>query len=266
MPLASLNGEIGPVEAATIPVTDAGLVRGDGVFEVVKLYGGRLFAWEDHLRRLQRSAANLHLPLDADAVRGETEALVARIGPEDHDEIVRIMVTRGGARIVTIEPCPSHVEAIALAPVTYAPPRLMDGIKSLSYGANMLATRLAQEQGAHEAVLVTPHGRVLEAPTSSLFWAQGEVLVTPPLSDHILDSITRRRVMARVEVQEQPTTLEDLQGAGEAFLASTTREVQPVARVGDVDLPAAPGPRTREAQEAFRRTVEEELGAVAPGG
>src|SRR4051794_18336151 len=263
MALASLNGEIGPVEAATLPVTDAGLVRGDGVFEVVKLYGGRLFAWEDHLRRIAGSANNLRLPIDVDALRRETEALVAQIGPEDHEEVVRIMVTRGGARIILVEPCPTHVEAIALAPVTYAPPRLMDGIKSLSYGANMLATRIAQEQGADEALLVTPHGRVLEAPTSSLVWAQGEVLITPPLSDHILDSITRRRLLAKLDMQEQPTTLEDLEGATEAFLASTTREVQPVRRIGDVDLPAAPGPRTREAQTAFRQVIEEEVGAVA---
>jgi branched-chain amino acid aminotransferase len=266
MALASLNGEIGPVESATIPVTDAGLVRGDGVFEVVKLYGGRLFAWEDHLRRIAASAANLRLEIDVDAVRREAEALVAQTGPEDHDEVVRIMVTRGGRRIVMVEPCPRHVEAIALAPVTFAPPRLMDGIKSLSYGANMLATRVAQEQGADEALLVTPHGRVLEAPTSSLFWAHGDALVTPPLSDHILDSITRRRLMAEIDVEEQPTTLEDLQGASEAFLASTTREVQPVRRVGGVDLAEAPGARTREAHEAFRRVVERELGAVAPGG
>ena len=83
----------------------------------------------------------------------------------------------------------------------YAPTRILDGVKSLSYGANMLATRLAKEQGAHEALLVTPHGRVLEAPTCSFFYSyDGATLCTPPLSEHILDSITRRMILATTEV------------------------------------------------------------------
>ena len=78
--------------------------------------------------------------------------------------------------------------------VTYAPTRVLDGVKSLSYAANMLCTRLAQERGFDEALLVTPHGRVLEAPTSTLFWVDADgALCTPPLDEHILASITRDR-------------------------------------------------------------------------
>src|SRR5690606_4326701 len=116
---------------------------------------------------------------------------------------------------------------------------------SLSYAANMLCARLAREQGADDALLVTPHGRVLEAPTSSVFVVLGGRLCTPPLGDHVLDSITRRRVREVADVVERPVTLSEAQGASEAFLASTLKEVLPVRAIDDVALPA-PGPVTRE--------------------
>src|SRR5439155_25947843 len=117
--------------------------------------------------------------------------------------------------------------------VTYAPTRILDGIKSLSYASNMLASRLARERGFDEALLVTPHGRVLEGPTSSFFWARDGVLRTPPLDERILASITPDRVVQAVEVSEEPCTLDDLREADEAFLASTVREVLPVVAIED---------------------------------
>jgi branched-chain amino acid aminotransferase len=104
---------------------------------------------------------------------------------------------------------------------------------------------------------------VLEAPTSSIFWvAPDGVLCTPPLDEHILASITRDRVMGVVEVEERTVTSEELLDAREAFLASTTREVQPVAAIEDRELPA-PGERTAEAAAAMRSHIEEELAATA---
>ncbi len=98
--------------------------------------------------------------------------------------------------------------------MTYAPNRVLDGLKSLSYAANMLAKRLAKDAGYDDALFVTPHGRVLEGTTSSFFWvdASGELL-TPPLEDRILASITRDRVIAATGAQERSCTLEDLQAA-----------------------------------------------------
>jgi branched-chain amino acid aminotransferase len=143
--------------------------------------------------------------------------------------------------------------------VTYAPNRVLDGVKSLSYAGNMLASRLARERGFDEALLVTPHGRVLEAPTSSLFWADSDGLWTPPLDEHILASITRDRVLQVCEVGERPLTTDELLAADEAFLASTTREVQSVAGVEDRDLGEA-GPRTTAAAAALRENIAAELG------
>jgi branched-subunit amino acid aminotransferase/4-amino-4-deoxychorismate lyase len=133
-------------------------------------------------------------------------------------------------------------------------------VKSLSYAANMQATRIAQDRGADEAVLVRPDDVVLEAPTSTLFWADPSgTLRTPSLETGILDSITRARLMGELDAEEGAWDVAELLAAREAFLASTTREVQAVARVDDVDLPEVAGPRTREAIEAFSRVLEREL-------
>lgn len=241
-----------------IAVTDHGLLRGDGAFEVIRAYGGRPFALEDHLRRLSATCAGLRLPVDVDVVREDVATLLAAAG--DVDAGVRVALTRGGRRIVLLEDLPDWGPTITLATVTYAPTRVLDGIKSLSYAGNVLATRLAQERGAQEALLVTPHGRVLEAPTSAVFVAfDDRELVTPPLDDHILDSITRRRLLSLVACREAPVTLDELRGAREVFIASTTREVHPVASVDGEPVADAPGPLTRAAAEAFRAHVEAEL-------
>ena len=141
---------------------------------------------------------------------------------------------------------------------------MLNRLKTLSYAANMLAGRIAKEQGADEALLVTPHGRVLEGPTWTFFWVAGGRLLTPPLSDGILDSITRARLLEELDVTEAPCTLDDVRAAEEAFIASSVREVLPIAAVDDIELPQAPGPVTEAAHEAFRRRVARELGAPAP--
>src|SRR4051794_2463903 len=150
--LGILDGTVMPADEVRIPATDEGLLRGDGVFEVMRLYDGRPFAVDDHLARMERSAANLRLPLDVDALRADIAALLDAGRPEDG--VVRVLVTRGGRRIGFIEPMPELPDTLALQTITYAPTRILDGVKSLSYGANMLASRLALEQGADEALLV----------------------------------------------------------------------------------------------------------------
>jgi branched-chain amino acid aminotransferase len=124
----------------------------------------------------------------------------------------------------------------------------------------MQATRLAQAQRAEEAVLVRPDGIVLEAPTSTLFWVSPDgVLVTPALDVGILESITRARIVRELHVEEGAFPVEDLRGTHEAFLASTTREVQPVSAIDGRALRDCPGERTREAMDAFGSVLEREL-------
>jgi branched-chain amino acid aminotransferase len=152
---------------------------------------------------------------------------------------------------------PDAPERIRLQSITYSPTRVLDGVKSLSYAANMLASRLARERGADEALLVTPHGRVLEAPTSSIFWIKDGDIITPPLSEHILASITRALVMELTDAREEPCTLDDVLTADEAFLTSTTREVQPVAAIDGQSLPAESPVTEQVALEASARIQAE---------
>jgi branched-chain amino acid aminotransferase len=258
--LACIDGQTMPAQEATIPATDEGFLRGDGAFEVIRVYDGRPFALRDHLDRLERSAANLRLEnVPRSELESEIPALLDDRGGSDFDGLLRVVLTRGGRRLLLTEPLPAAPVRIRLGVVEYAPTRVLDGVKSLSYGANMLCGRLARERGFDEALLVTPHGRVLEGPTMSMFWVdRAGTLNTPPLSEHILASITRERVMRVADVTERPCTMDDLREASEAFLASTTREAQSIAAIEDIELPE--GERTRETREALRALIEQELG------
>src|SRR5690349_13131114 len=221
--LASVNGTVSPTAEATLPLKDDGLYRGDGAFEVIRLYGGRPFALADHLDRLGRSAAAIELEFDRGALEREIEALLAEHGEGDGQ--LRLVVTRGGRRIAATEPLPPHGESLRLAVVTYSPTVILNGVKSLSYAANMQATRLAQSQGADEAVLVQPDGTVLEPPTSSIFWVSPQgALRTPALEAGVLESITRDRLVKALSVDEGAWPVADLRAAEEAFVASTDRK------------------------------------------
>jgi branched-chain amino acid aminotransferase len=255
--LASVDGKIAPTRESTLSLPDDGLYRGDGVFEVIRLYSGRPFALTEHLDRIERSASAIELPVERELLERELAALLAEYGGDDGQ--LRIVLTRGGRRVLLTEELPPRGATVRLATVTYSPSVILDGVKSLSYAANMQATRIAVGRGADEALLVRPDGSVLEAPTSAVFWvAEGGALRTPSLEAGILDSITRAQIVRELDVEEGQFDVEDVLGASEAFLASTTREVQPVAGIDDRDL-EAPGERTREAQTAFEAVLESAL-------
>lgn len=235
--LVTLDGQLMPIGEATISVEDEGLLRGDGVFEVIRIYGGRAFELSAHLDRLERSAAGIRLELsDRSQFEQEIAELLAARGRGDY--VLRLVCTRRGRRIAMTEPMPKMPLATRLAFVEYSPSVLLDGLKTLSYGANVLATRIAKERGFDEALLVRPDGEVLEAPTATIFWVDREdVLCTPPIEEGILASITRNILLSLTRATERTGTREDLADAKEAFLASTLREVQPVSAIEDTVLP-----------------------------
>lgn len=256
--LTSVDGQITETAQARIPAADDGLLRGDGVFEVIRLYAGKPFALIEHLDRLERSAATLELTVERASYEDEIGRLLAAFG--EHEGQLRLVVTRGGRRLAFTENLPARGETVRLATVTYAPSEILNGVKSLSYAANMQATRLAQGQEAEEAVLVRPDGVVLEAPTSTIFWVSYDgVLLTPALDVGILESITRDRIVRELHVEEGAFQVGDLRGTHEAFLASTVREVQPVKAIDGRELPRCPGERTREAAEAFISVLNREI-------
>jgi branched-chain amino acid aminotransferase len=259
--LASVDGRITLASEARIPASDDGLLRGDGVFEVIRVYDGRPFALEAHMTRLERSASNLRLPIDLEAVRSDAHRLLAHAGTGPDHALLRIVLTRGGRRVLLTEALPPVPDRVRLGSITYSPTRVLDGVKSLSYAANMLASRLARERGFDEALLVTPHGRVLEAPTSSIFWIRDGEVLTPPLDERILASITRAVVIELAKAKERACTVEDLAAADEVFLASTVREVQPVVGIDEHVLDSGGG-RSAEIARDFTARVESELGSA----
>lgn len=254
---ASIDGALCDAGEATVPVYDDGLLRGDGAFEYVRCYAGRPFTLAEHLERLERTCATLRLACPRRELETDVERLFAWVGPVSTD--LRIVLTRGGRRIVFFEPSLEWPPA-RLALVTDAPRLVLSGAKSLSYAGNMLAMRLARERGFQEALLTTSEGRVMEVQQAAFFWVtpQGE-LCTPPLREGILDSITRRIVLKRLSVEERVCRTSDALGAREAFLAGTAREIQPVAVIEDRAFGEVPGPVTLEAVAAYRHEVEDRL-------
>lgn len=261
-PIVTLvDGE--PVGA--IAVTDSSVLRGDGCFEAIRSYRGRLFRAADHLDRLERSAAALQLTLpDRGVVRGWME----RVVPDGADCIVRVVLTRGGAVpgappgercVVLSHPLPGKVGDIRLWPVAapwHPAGREWDlaGVKTISYAPNLAATRRALSRGAHDALLISDRGLVLEGPTYAIGWCRDNRLYTPALRLGILDSITTRVVRElRPDIQEAEADLAELEAADEVFAMSTVKEVVPVVGVGEAVF--APGPLTRQLAQRFGELV-----------
>jgi branched-chain amino acid aminotransferase len=263
---ASVDGRITAPEDATISILDDGLLRGDGAFEVVKLYGGHPFRLGAHLDRLRRSADAIHLDFDGAALGTEIAALLDA-GAGAGEGCLRIVLTRGGRRLLTLEDLPDWAPSARVSLVTLSPSEILAGVKSISYAANMHATRLAVADGADEAIYVDATGTVLEAPTSSVFWTSPDgVLRTPSLAVGILDSITRAVVVDALAVEEGRYPSVDLAGAHAAFLASTTREIQPIAAVDGRALEVVGGEHAEAARAALADAVATERAAIARSG
>jgi branched-chain amino acid aminotransferase len=256
--LCSLDGRLMPVGEASISITDDGFIRGDGAFEMLKLYDGRPFALTDHLDRLDRSAEGIFLEYDRQTFEQEIASLLAE--NRQHDGELRLVLTRGGRRLAIIEPPHEFPHGLSLSSVKYEPTIVLTGLKTLSYEANMTATRIAKRDGADEALLVKPDGTVMEAPTSTLFWVDGEGgLHTPKLGAGILASITRQRIMQIVPVEESDDyQLRDVMDASEAFLASSLREVQGVSSLDGLSY-TCPGPVTQQVAGLLSERIEAEL-------
>jgi len=257
--LCSLDGKISPVAEATVSITDEGFLRGDGAFEMLRLYGGAPFALTDHMDRLGRSAAGIFLDWDRATFEREIDALLDA-NPKK-DAALRLVLSRGGRRVAIIEDFPDFEHDLSLSTIAYQPTIVLNGLKTLSYGANMLATRLAKQQGADEALLTRPDGTLLEAPTSTIFWADSEGnLHTPALDTGVLASITRQRIMDMLPVRESDKyMLTDIEDAEEVFLASSLREVQGVSLVDGLEF-ACPGPVTQRVSDLLSERIEAELG------
>jgi branched-chain amino acid aminotransferase len=264
--LCSVDGAVVPVGEASVSIMDDGLIRGDGAFEMLKLYDGRPFALEDHLNRLEHTTEGIFLEWDRAAFESEIAALLEANRQGDGE--LRLVLTRGGRRLAIIEPPHEFAHGLSLSTVQYQPTIVLTGLKTLSYAANMTATRTAKREGADEALLVGPDGTVMEAPTSTIFWVDGDGnLHTPKLEAGILASITRNRIMRVAPVEEARTyQLRDVQEASEVFLASSLREVQGVSSLDGLTY-ACPGPVTERVAGLLAERIQAELsGALSLEG
>ena len=247
---AMVDGRLCAVGEATVPASDEGLLRGDGAFEFIRVYSGHPLALAEHLGRLERTCTTVRLVCDREQVERDIGAVVAALGPQDYH--LRVVLTRGGLRLVLAEPVSPLPDDLRLALVVDTPRRVLGGAKTLSYAGNMLAKRLAVERGFDEALFVTPEGLILELTTASFFYVDVDgALCTPPLTGDILDSVTRRILLRRLAVEERPCSREGVLVCQEAFAASTAREVQAVGLIETRTFDDVPGPLTRAARAAL---------------
>lgn len=259
-----VDGGLRDTADATVSVLDHGLTVGDGVFETLKATGGQAFALTRHLRRLARSARGMGLPEpDADEVARACEAVLAA-NPMPHARL-RVTYTGGPSPlgsdrgeagptlVVAASPAPAHPAAggVVTVPWTRNERGALTGLKTTSYGENVVALARAREQGATEAVFANTAGRLCEGTGSNVFVVLDGRLLTPPLSSGCLAGITRELVVEWTGAQEEDLPYEALGEAAEVFLTSSLRDVQPVDRVDGRELPDAPGPVTAKVMRVF---------------
>ncbi len=265
-----VNGSLADPDAASISALDHGLTVGDGVFETMKVVDGRPFALTRHLDRLERSAAGMGLPAPNRAeVREACHAVVAAI---DASRVHRLRVTYTAGKgplgsdrtdaiptlTVASSPAPSWAPqaAVALAPWPRNERGPLVGLKTTSYGDNVVALAWARERGAGEAIFVNTAGRLCEGTGSNVFVVVDDQVLTPPLSSGCLAGVTRALVLEWSDARETDLPGDALTTATEVFLTSSTRDVQPVSRVDERELPTGERTRTIAAEFARRSAME----------
>jgi branched-chain amino acid aminotransferase len=259
-----VDGGLREAADATVSVLDHGLTVGDGVFETLKAQEGRAFATTRHLARLARSARGLGLPEpDLDEVARACAAVLAAnsvplgrlrvtytggpspLGSDRGDAGATLVVALGPAN-----PRPDTTAAITV-PWTRNEKGALSGLKTTSYGENVVALARAHAAGASEALFANTQGQLCEGTGSNVFVVVGGRLLTPPLESGCLAGITRELVAEWTGAEEAELPLDVLAEADEVFLTSTLRDVQAVHRVDDRTLAGAPGPVTAKAMRVF---------------
>ncbi len=273
------RGVVDPGEPL-LHVDDQALLRGRGVFETTRVYGGKPFKLGPHVARMAESAARLDLLLPSAAEIEETAAqALAAAGVSD--AVLRLFATPGregdarGHLFALVSSLPTHfdelrerglkVVSLILGPeaaVRVSAPWLLGGVKSTSYAVNVSAEQEAKSRGADDAVFTTADHIVLEGPVTNVWWRTGTVLFTPSLELGILAGVTRATVIelapeAGYEIREGRFTIQELAAADEAFTSSSVREIVPIVSVDGTPLgDGKPGVAAAALQAALRRVAE----------
>ena len=271
------DGALVPLAQARLSPLDRGVTVGDGVFETIRVYDGHPFAWRRHHDRLVVSATALGLEVPgSEVLRAAAEAVLDAnaLG----EARLRITVTGGEgppgssragavahAWIVAWPFTPSTTTAdVVIAPWTRNERSATAGLKTVSYAANVRALAYAEAHGAAEAIFANTAGNLCEATGSNVFVVHDGVLRTPPASAGVLLGVTRGLLLELaaglgIDAREEDIPIAALARADEAFLSSTTRQVQSIARVDGVVLAAAPGPIAATLAAAFAELAARDL-------
>ncbi len=279
----NVNGILSPPETATISPIDRGFLYGDSVYETLRTYGGRPFLLREHLDRLRRSATQLGIPYDLATVEIDREVERTLSDASLPEAAVRVVLSRGAGPIgydpegcgpptvvVYVRPCPVIPETwlregvdVAIVRVTRNARSALDpAIKSSNLLNNFLAWREAHGLAAYEPILLNDRERLAEGASSNLFLVRANRLLTPPLSEGLLEGITRGLVLdlARsdgIETSEETLQADDLRHADEAFLTSTLKGVLPIRRCDGWPIRhGRPGPITRRVLASFEQRVQ----------
>jgi branched-chain amino acid aminotransferase len=275
-----ISGKLYDKDDAKISVYDHGLLYGDGVFEGLRSYGGKVFRLEQHLTRLWNSAKAiwLEIPMTREAMAKAVVDTVKTNGIGDG--YIRLVVTRGAGSLgldpnrtadpqviiiadkITLYPEELYQKGLEIVTVSTQrthPAALSPRIKSLNYLNNILAKIEGLQAGCIEALMLNHKGEVAECTGDNIFLVRDGVLLTPPIDAGILEGITREAVMelarqSGLEVREVPLTKHDVYIADECFLTGTAAEVIPVVKVDSRKIGAGvPGPITRDLKERFHK-------------
>ena len=278
-----IDGRLHDKEDAKISVFDHGLLYGDGIFEGIRAYNGRIFMLREHVKRLFNSAKGILLqPLWSEA---EVEALILETVRQNglRDAYIRVVMTRGAGDLGLdmrkckkpsliiiadkIELYPEEVYSKGLAIITSSlrrlgPDQLSPNIKSLNYLNNILARAEAVRANSQEAILLNPQGFVAECTGDNIFFLQDGKVYTPPPWAGILEGVTRASIIQLLKdkldtpVVEEMFTPFQLYRADEVFLTGTGAEVVPVCKVdGRAVGTGKPGMFTHKLMQAFRQHV-----------
>jgi len=280
--LVYIDGEFLPKEEAKISVFDHGLLYGDGVFEGIRSYRGRVFKLDEHLQRLYDSAKAIVLNIPISIQEMEAAVLETLRRNNLYDAYIRLIVTRGvGDLGLDPDNCPMPTiivitDKIALYPqkfyedgleiVTVSTRRnyaeaVNPRIKSLNYLNNILAKIEGKQAGVVEALMLNAEGYVVECTGDNIFFVKRDVIVTPPVHLGILEGVTRNAVidLAReldLVVEEKVFTRHDLYTADECFLTGTAAEVIPVVKIDRRVIGSGrPGTVTQKLIAAFHRVT-----------
>jgi branched-chain amino acid aminotransferase len=257
-----MNGQITPLNEARVSPFDQGLAVGDGVFETLVHRGGEPVSLGHHQRRLARSCDFLKLP--APTEQQMREAFLAVMNANQmHSARLRFTITRGEpggkpnmiAVATKLHQWPA-VERVWIVPWKRNPHSALVGIKSLSYGENIIALNQAKAADAGEAIFANTRDELCEGTGSNVFVVIGEVIVTPPLSSGCLPGVTRELVVQAciergIAIEERVITMDEFSQTDEAFLTSSTRDVHPISHINDRVLNTVSGTLTLLARRAY---------------